>query len=90
MSSYKNRHIPFYFNARRPLAATSSVTVAAHHDSLRSPTTSTNDSLALDIASHDLPRPRLRELREDLEIANMTGHMVTFDVATGRWVDWIR
>lgn len=90
MTSYKNRrYIPFYFNARRPLGASGS---SATVHSLRSTTTTSNDSdtLALDIASHDLPRPRLRELREDLEIANMTGRMVTFDVTTGRWVDWIR
>jgi hypothetical protein len=87
MSSYKNRrNIPFYFNARRPLGASGS---PATVHSLHSDTTA-NDTLALDIASHDLPRPRLRELREDLEIANMTGRMVTFDVTTGRWVDWIR
>jgi hypothetical protein len=89
MSSYKSRrYIPFYFNARRPLGA-SSATV----HSLRSTTTASDvdsDTLALDITSHDLPRPRLRELREDLEIANMTGRMVTFDVTTGRWVEWIR
>jgi len=44
----------------------------------------------LDIASHDLPRPLLRELRQDLEVANTLGRMVTFDVPTGQWVDWER
>lgn len=44
----------------------------------------------LDIASYDPPRPRLRELKEDWEIGIIVGVLKTFDVLTGRIIDWDR
>lgn len=46
--------------------------------------------LRLDIASYDLPRPQLRALRDELEVNNILGYMVTYNVTTKKWVDWDR
>ena len=90
MSSSKTQyHIPYYFRPQlRPghrsvfLSQLASGTVPL--ETLR------RNQQELDIASHNLPLPRLRELSEDLEINNTLGRMVSFDVVTQTWVDWQR
>ena len=52
--------------------------------------TSPDQQLQLDIASHDLPRPQLCELLEELEVNNTLGYMVTYDIVSRKWVDWDR
>ena len=47
-------------------------------------------SFDLDIASHDLPLLQLHELLEELEVGNVLGYMVTFNIASKKWVDWDR
>ncbi|KIM83577.1 hypothetical protein PILCRDRAFT_782995 [Piloderma croceum F 1598] len=87
MSSQKQQyHIPYYFRSqlrpvRRPVFLSQ---LGSSHD------TPHHDQQTLDIASHDLPLARLRELSEDLEITNTLGRMVTFDVFTRTWVEWQR
>lgn len=55
-----------------------------------STSTSPDQQLRLDIASHDLPRPQLRELLDELEVNNVLGYMVTYNVISKKWVDWER
>ena len=52
--------------------------------------TSLDDQLWLDIASHDLPLLWLHELLKELEVGNVLGYMVTFNIASKKWVDWDR
>ena len=64
-------------------APTQSLHVGGHTSSSA---TSLDDQLWLDIASHDLPLPQLCELLEELEVNNVLGYMVTFDIASKKWV----
>jgi hypothetical protein len=91
MSSKQQHHIPYFFRTqqlrrpgRRSLFLSQLASGTAPMDTLR------RNQLNLDIASHDLPLAHLRELQEDLEINNILGRMVTFDVVTQTWVDWQR
>lgn len=43
-----------------------------------------------DIASHDPPKARLRELLQELQIANGEGRMLTYDIAKQGWTEWFR
>jgi hypothetical protein len=87
MSSQKQQsHIPYYFRSqlrpvRRPVFISQ---LGSGHE------TPHRNQQNLEIASHDLPLARLRELSEDLEITNILGRMVTFDVLTLTWVEWQR
>jgi hypothetical protein len=87
--SKQQAHIPYYFRSRlRP--GHRSVSASQLTTSPIPLQTLLQNQLDLDIASHDLPTAHLRELREDLEINNILGRMVTFDVASRTWVDWDR
>jgi hypothetical protein len=91
MESFNKRqyHIPFYFHSRlRP--GHRSVSLSQLASSTLPQQTLQCNQLDLDIASHDLPLACLWELREDLEINNILGRMVTFDVALRNWVSWDR
>ena len=45
---------------------------------------------SFDLTSHDLPLLQLHELLEELEVGNVLGYMVTFNIASKKWVDWDR
>lgn len=48
------------------------------------------DRVDLEIASHDLPRARMRELKAQLDDANSAGMMVTFSASRSEWIEWRR
>ena len=86
--SKQQTHIPYYFRSR--LRPGHRSVFASQLTRTIPPQTLLQNQLDLDIASHDLPTAHLRELREDLEINNILGRMVTFDIASRTWVDWDR
>ena len=78
--SKQQTHIPYYFRSR--LRPGHRSVFASQLTRTIPPQTLLQNQLDLDIASHDLPTAHLRELCEDLEINNILGRMVTFDIAS--------
>jgi len=76
------RHSPFYFTARDqsrrasgPIRSASEDLEAQHIE---------------DLKAHDLLPAEFRKLKQDLELYNNIGHMVTFDRIIKDWVVWTR
>jgi hypothetical protein len=74
--------IPFYFSARSRTYRTPSVTRSASQE--------LQAEQAEDLRAHDLLPADLRKLKQDLELYNNIGRIVTFNKTLKDWVVWDR
>lgn len=75
------RRIPFYFAAR---------TRPCHTPTIRSASQELEAQQTEDLNAHDLLPAQLRKLKQDLELYNNLGQMVTFCTVLKDWVFWNR
>jgi hypothetical protein len=73
-------HIPYYFAACNHKVATPS---RSHSKELAT-------QQEADLHAEDLKPAELQKLKQELELNNLTGRMVTFDRVLKSWVTWYR
>jgi len=74
------RCIPYYFAARNRQVGTPPRSLSEEHAAQQE----------ADLRAEDLKPAELRKLKQELELNNLTGRMVTFDRVLKSWVTWYR